>query len=1195
MKHVMKFVSVFLAWMILCGVLVSCSSVVQGTSDNTLSTVPSASAVFSGSDDPSSESGVRTAVSTSQQPTESTADTTPFICPDVIDAEELKTNKYVRRLYELENDLYSFVFLNADGNSTLRVFDHPVKFSDKKGEIKDISLNISRREDGSLGSEAHMIDASFGASLSLGVGLSYGETNIRMTYASASENDATAYLSGNSKTVFYPADDLTTISYALTYAGIKEDITVSSYTGQAEYEFVLSTGGLHPVCENGFVSLENDAGECKATVGEVRVFTADEKNNAAGELRIETVSENSTYKFTIVLDPDYLRDEKTKYPITIDPSIEVNYDTEGAGAIEDVTVNSAAPSNGSAGSLFVGKSYGFGISRILMRFPNLEENLRPIAFVDDILSASVELRDQGCETDTMDVYCYLYTGDYWTESTAGWNANDPDTFDELQDVAAVSYGNGSLLSPVHRYSFDVTSAARIWKLGEHDPALGLLFKASPIIESSSVGQTKVFASYNCFRYKPSLSVTFRSYSVNYDYKYAENVPVTCTYRQTLSLTYGQTVTLSTGKATSYGDTDTVLHLFKADDPSGGASWANDDYNNTDYSRISITVPATGDYELLVHSFDCSAGRCNIYKDGVLLAENALLGGSKLTADPFFTGVRNFFTANSSDADTILYVMDTSHRVIAYNDDFIYAPDAVGDHNWGTDSRVHANIPVSPWYVFVANKTAGTTGTTDIYVGCKDDSEIYPSHQDLDAIDSIESAACSSGYNCIAWSGGITFGFIQPFRENDQSNSLSPWYDYDPDTAFDRFYGNEPLRYYGATTYENTLAASESVIDLYCHSTLGYSHAAVKKPGNGMPHGYDWESKTGVGSPRIFHPRYALEGQDYGSVSRYYKISESDAGTGISCEESIRRGLTVLNDVALTGGEIRMLEKYKSEDTYELLLEFFRTYSQWSDRINSEKTLMNGGADAWKQTPEFARLSKLVDENPVLTLAVMDLYRQKTDFLSETLFCATVVTRNEKTLALADAVREANNEISRKSLEGPAYIAPSFKANAITFIKEFLKDPTGYAGIDELVFSADVVRKNHLLHTFASSASVDFYLLLGQISDEEESTYTTLFDNWIAQKEVQTFLSLEQCLSIPEGAELVRLLKSDVKFRCRLIKDHFETGDDRERGSHEPFLTFLFFGEISSGRARTLITQTGDNQNRAFLKICSDPVEYLRLY
>ena len=108
-------------------------------------------------------------------------DTEGFKVPDIIDEEERSVNAYIGRLKEDENDLYTFIFKNEDGSNTMRVFDHPVKYVDNKGETRDISLEISTDNDGSFKAADHMINTSFGNDLSEGIGLEYDDVRIEMT------------------------------------------------------------------------------------------------------------------------------------------------------------------------------------------------------------------------------------------------------------------------------------------------------------------------------------------------------------------------------------------------------------------------------------------------------------------------------------------------------------------------------------------------------------------------------------------------------------------------------------------------------------------------------------------------------------------------------------------------------------------------------------------------------------------------------------------------------------------------------------------------------------------------------------------------------------------------------------------------------------------------------------------------------
>ena len=125
-----------------------------------------------------------------------------------------------------------------------------------------------------------------------------------------------------------------------------------------------------------------------------------------------------------------------------------------------------------------------------------------------------------------------------------------------------------------------------------------------------------------------------------------------------------------------------------------------------------------------------------------------------------------------------------------------------------------------------------------------------------------------------------FFLIYQFQRNLGQH---PWYAPDPLTAFDNFFGNRD-RYgnplcRGEETATGILnqamnftrsgaSASNGCVALWQYGGA-FTHGSVTKPGNDQPHGYDWESKPG-GLMRSFHPRNALSGSSYGSISHYYR-------------------------------------------------------------------------------------------------------------------------------------------------------------------------------------------------------------------------------------------------------------------------------------------------------------------------------------
>lgn len=422
--------------------------------------------------------------------------------PDIIEEDEAIENKYVGRLAAMEQDLSTFVFANEDGTQTLRMFSHPVKFVDEEGKTKDITLDIAPAENGAFKTKDNSIITTFEKKLADGISLEYDDIDITMKPKLTS---ALSVASSNGKTVTYPYGRNTKIEYSLTYTGFKEDIVVEEYTGQTEYEFTLYTNGLKvEQIGEGYKVVDNE-GNIKANIGDIIIFTVDERNNTFGELTCVTVRENEEYLLTVHVDADYLSDPKTVYPIRIDPTIEINYSGSGASAIEDVTINSTGGSDGSSGSLRVGKRETYGISRILMKFPALSAYASQSATV---INASVEIRDIICESDALEISCYQFTGNTWNESTANWSNVNPNSIGTLLSSNTVSYANGVALTNRHRYSFDITSAVLSWKTNTALFSKGIVFKAAASVENGSTYISKTFSSYERSSNQPSLSIVY---------------------------------------------------------------------------------------------------------------------------------------------------------------------------------------------------------------------------------------------------------------------------------------------------------------------------------------------------------------------------------------------------------------------------------------------------------------------------------------------------------------------------------------------------------------------------------------------------------------------------------------------------------------------------------------------------------------
>lgn len=434
-----------------------------------------------------------------------TQKTEEFALPDIVTEEEAVERGYIGRVKEEEKDNYTFIFKDSENMRTMRVYSHPVKYTDKDGNTKDITLDIQSRPGGGFETKDNSIKTTFGAKLSDGIRLQSEDVDIKLIPAN-SLNRAT--LSEDSKTVSYTLDTKTTLEYSLTYTGFKEDIVVNEYTGQTEYEFLLYTNGLTVKEEMGSYYLADEQGNRKANIGDIIIFTADERNNTLGELSCEEIKPNYAYLLTIHVDAEYLKDEKTVYPIRIDPTFEITSATT-EGTIEDVTVYTGTSYySGTSGILYLGTSNNYTY-RILMKFPNLD--LSGIAGAQ-ITNASVELRDVMCQGVHVNVECRYYNGaaSSWSESMINYWAAvcHVSNIGSVIDTKTVYYGNGNVPGISQRYSFNVTSAVNAWINGTHTPQQGLIFKATDESFSSTEDRLKYFGSYNRSDYRASFTLQY---------------------------------------------------------------------------------------------------------------------------------------------------------------------------------------------------------------------------------------------------------------------------------------------------------------------------------------------------------------------------------------------------------------------------------------------------------------------------------------------------------------------------------------------------------------------------------------------------------------------------------------------------------------------------------------------------------------
>ena len=425
-----------------------------------------------------------------------------------------------------------------------------------------------------------------------------------------------------------------------------------------------------------------------------------------------------------------------------------------------------------------------------------------------------------------------------------------------------------------------------------------------------------------------------------NYKHKVCVPVTYTYYRKLSLSKGS-YTFMTGPidGDDYYTVDPVMYLYKIDDPHN-YSYYNDDYSGRgNHSQITVSLPA-GDYYLVIRAFSSSyastslgrQGLINVYKDGSLLNSQAPVAGYIVDVDSPNTGVINFFTAYSTGIPVFFLEEKSNHRIKFFGECYFYVSPM--EQMWFNDARmrliknsssVRYNMLISCVGAFGAYY-----GNCDVYGSCQQveaGDGITSSFPNLMVNDGIYSSAEGTyTYNCASWAGGVTYGWTWGGIYSSQSSGSLVGPNYGLPTvwsSWDAFFANNPQRYVGATVYTRDEAyPSNGEIAVWSTNgnISGVTHFSCRGSANEHPHGYAWESKPGA-MRRIFHPRDALRGNTYGNIFAYYRdtskspyeIDRSRAlnSTNISLEESIERGLTVIENVELTKEEEALASSYKA--------------------------------------------------------------------------------------------------------------------------------------------------------------------------------------------------------------------------------------------------------------------------------------------
>ncbi len=438
---------------------------------------------------------------------------------DGVYIEDVELKGHTKRLKEKE-DLNTYVFENADGTNTLYMMDENVKYKTASGKVKDKNINLKKIYGGySVSDNEYSLQIPNG--IKEGISFGYKDSQIRLIPQDIDSSDVikNVELKNNAVTYKNIYGEGIDLRYTPLLDGVKEDIILGEYTQKNSFEFILYSDGKDIYNDNGRYYLADTADATdKIYLGNVIMYDAVGRPEE-GELEVEAIKRTESYKITIKVSDEYLSDDLTVYPVTIDPTIKVEpiYDSSRTGgAIEDCPVYSGRKDSNHGTYYFnrvscYNDSYGTG--RTAMKF-KLDGLVTSSGFtydslkINDIISAKLYLKE-GSGTASRNIEMYALPSNIsWTETTLTWG-----------DLASVALTENNRITTSAMASnatcvFDITSYIQMCKKGTCSLSNGVLLKDEIEDKDNPINKSFVSAEYTTSGYRPYIQIQYYENSVN---------------------------------------------------------------------------------------------------------------------------------------------------------------------------------------------------------------------------------------------------------------------------------------------------------------------------------------------------------------------------------------------------------------------------------------------------------------------------------------------------------------------------------------------------------------------------------------------------------------------------------------------------------------------------------------------------------
>jgi len=358
-------------------------------------------------------------------------------------------NKAPKTKMELSNKRtkYSTRYVNPDGSFTEEIYLEPQFYldSDKKWKKIDNNLKQSKSKVNHTENTANDFKTYFANQMGTEPTVQMEKNRKSISFAPVQSNKVTGTVKGNEITYpeIYPN---VTLRYQMKGEGVKEDIILQQPTDKNTFSFELKLKDLKATTEkDGTIVISDDKGK-KQWYFE-KPYMTDAEGKFSNQVKLKLRTENSKTYIDVIADQAFLQDPTTKYPVTIDPTIN-QWDL-----VSDTFVASKFPdsSYSSLNKVYAGNDDPYyGVMRTFTKFylPSLPSAAR-------ITSADVNFYQTNNDTTNATIDVYRVTSNWGGSVT--WN-----TQPSVATTAESTLTNNAINA---YWQWDITNLAKDWYNG----------------------------------------------------------------------------------------------------------------------------------------------------------------------------------------------------------------------------------------------------------------------------------------------------------------------------------------------------------------------------------------------------------------------------------------------------------------------------------------------------------------------------------------------------------------------------------------------------------------------------------------------------------------------------------------------------------------------------------------------------------